>query len=253
MEAFQALVGVFGGVVNAMVVVPQSAQRLIDVAVGLMVGGKSGLLRGEVVVEVLSAEEPSARAAIALRGSMEVVQVRGHLRDSEAAILALVRQLVEAANHPRCLIVADDGGAWEGGHVAGRRSAQVVSPDGLRGDVGVRGDPEIRIGPDALDEILLRRILVEELKAIGPWDQRAVELPAALKRKIPVVGVRNVVGTYLRRSAECQSRVGQRARLQLRRDGHGINERRSRLRAATYIAAAKAAPAEAARGGLGVG
>src|SRR2546426_1886329 len=253
MEAFQALVGVFSGVVNAVVVIPEGAQGLIDIAVGFKVEVKSRLLRGEVVIEILSPEEPAAGPAVAFRSGMEVVQVRGHLRDSEAAILALVRQFVEAANQPRLLIVADDGGTGESGHVAGRRPAQVVSPNGLRRNVRVRGDPEIRIGPDALDEILLRRILVEELKAIGPWDQRAVELPAALKRKIPVVRVRSVVGTYLRRSAECQSRVGQRARLQLRRDGHGINERRSRLRAATYIAAAKAAPAEAARGGPGGG
>src|SRR5437899_6974533 len=82
MEAFQALVRVFGGVVNAVVVIPEGAQGLIDVAVGFKVEVKSRLLRGEVVIEILSAEEPAARPPVALGSGVEIVQVRGHLRDA---------------------------------------------------------------------------------------------------------------------------------------------------------------------------
>jgi len=209
-EAFQPLVSILRGVVYAVIVVPQRAQGFIDVAVRLMVGSEPGLLRREVVIEVLPAEEPAAGTAVALWSGVEVVQVRGHLRYAEAAILALVRQLDEAANHPRGLIVGDDGGTGEGGYVAGRRSAQVVSPNGLRRNVCIRSDPEIRIGPDALDEKLLRLILVEKLESVRTGNQRTVELAASLKGKAGC-GIDSIVGTDCR--VRLQSGIGQRTRL----------------------------------------
>ena len=128
-KPFQALVSILGSVIDAVIVIPQGAQRFVDVTVGLMRRGKTGLLCGEVVIEILSAEEPSAGPAITLRRSVEIVQVGRHLRHAEATILALRRQFIESANQPRFLIVTDNGGPRERSHVARSRTTQVISPD----------------------------------------------------------------------------------------------------------------------------
>src|SRR6266511_3336783 len=107
--------------------------------------GEARLLGGEVIIEILSAEKPAARTAIALRGSVKVVQVRGHLRNAEAAVLALRWQFIEPANQPGFLITADHGGAGKRCHVSRERTTQVESTDLLRGNVCIRTDPEIVI------------------------------------------------------------------------------------------------------------
>src|SRR5205085_4408281 len=136
-----------------------------------MVGGESRLLRRVVVIKVLAAEEPAARAAIALWSRVEVVQVSRDFWNAEAAVLTLCRQFVEAANDPRLLIVSDDGRSGKQRHIARARAALVESPDCLCRDVGVRGHAEVGIGPDPLHEVLLRRILGEVLEAIRPGEQ----------------------------------------------------------------------------------
>ncbi len=98
-EPFHSFVGVLGGVVNPVIVVPQRAQRLIDVPVWLVARGKPRLLHGVVMVEILSTEEPSAGTSVALRSRVKIMQVGANLGDSKPAILALDGQLVEPANH----------------------------------------------------------------------------------------------------------------------------------------------------------
>src|SRR5215467_11347551 len=97
------------------------------------------------------------------------------------AVLALVGKLVVAPDQPWLLIVADDGRAGEGGHVAGGGPAEVVAPDGLRRDARVRGNAEVAVGPDALHEVRLRRIGIEILEAVGTGNERSVELTASLE------------------------------------------------------------------------
>ena len=75
-EAFQSLVSIFGGVVDAMIVILQRTQRFIDVTVRLVSRGKSRLLCGEVVIKILSAEEPATWTTVAFGSGVEVVQVR---------------------------------------------------------------------------------------------------------------------------------------------------------------------------------
>ena len=136
-KALKTFVGVLSRVIDPMIVIPQGAQRLVDVTVWLMVGGESRLLTSEVVIEILSAEKPTAGTAVAFGGGVEIVQVGGHLRDAEAAVLVLRRQFIEAANQPRLLIVTDDCRSGECSDVARRRPTQIVSPDRLRGNIYV--------------------------------------------------------------------------------------------------------------------
>src|SRR5262245_61232052 len=101
-----------------MVVIPQGALRLVDIAVGQgMCGSKARLLGSVVVIKILSAEEPSAWTTVAFGSVVEIVQVGGRLRDAKAAVLALWRQFIESANQPRFLIASDDGGAWKSRYV----------------------------------------------------------------------------------------------------------------------------------------
>ena len=89
-EPGEPLVGVLRRVVDAMVVIPQGAERFPDVAVGRAEFGgvEAGARhRVEVVVELADAEETCehrvAGTAVAVRRAVEVVQMRrdfGHCR-----------------------------------------------------------------------------------------------------------------------------------------------------------------------------
>src|SRR5262249_24522941 len=103
-----------------MIVVPHGAQRLVDVPERLMVGSEARLVRRVVVIKILSAEEPAAGTTVAFGGGVEIMQMRAHLRNAKAAVLALRRQFIEPANHPRFLITGDDGGSGKNRHVSGR-------------------------------------------------------------------------------------------------------------------------------------
>ena len=120
--------------------------------------------------------------------------------------------------------MTNDGGSGERRHVARSRSSEIESPDELCGYVCIRRNPEVGIGSDALNEIFLGRVLVEELKAIRTLAHQAVELAASFKWKIAVVGVRSIVRAYLRQCAKGQSRISQRTRRQLRRNWHRVNK-----------------------------
>src|SRR5438093_11929222 len=102
-----------------MIVVPHSAKRLVDVAVRRKVESEARLVRGVVVIEILSSEKPAAGTTVAFGSVVKIVQVGGHLWDAKAAVLALRRQLIEPANHPRFLIAGHDGGSGKHRHVSG--------------------------------------------------------------------------------------------------------------------------------------
>jgi hypothetical protein len=77
-ETDQSLVGVLGGEVYAVIVVPQRAQRLVDVAVGLVGGIESRQNVGVILVAELSRRIEVARITVTLGGVVGVVQMRGN-------------------------------------------------------------------------------------------------------------------------------------------------------------------------------
>ena len=215
LEAGHALVHVLRCVVHAVIVIKQRAHGFVDVAIRRVSGSETGLLQGVVVVEVLSAEEVAAWAAIAFRSCVEIVQVSGDFRHAEPAILVLRRQFIESANHDRLLVAGYNRRPGCDCHITRISAALIKAPDGLGGNIGVRSDAEIRIGTHPLDEVVLHRILSEELKAVRPGPQGAVELTAALEWKL-VYRVDRIIWEFLR--GRSQAGICQRALRQYRRD-----------------------------------
>src|SRR6185312_10898034 len=197
LEAGQPFVRVLRSVVKAVVVIPQSAQGFIDVAIGRIGGVKAGLLQGVVIIEILAAKEIAAGAAIAFRAGMEIVQMCGNFRYPEPTTLVLRGQFIEAANHDWLLITGHNRGPGSYSDVTRIGATLVEPPDGLRGNISIGGDAEIRVCAHPLDEIVLRRVLVEELEAVRSWPQSAVELTSALERKL-VCRIDGVIGELLR-------------------------------------------------------
>src|SRR5437660_5621062 len=87
MKSRQTFVVVLRGEACAVVVIPESALRLVDIAVRLIAGAESGQRVGIVLVIVLPGGEIVARETVALRGCMPAVQVRGNRVDAKAAVV----------------------------------------------------------------------------------------------------------------------------------------------------------------------
>ena len=106
-EAGEALVDVLGGEVHAVVVVPERAHGLVDVAVRPMGRIESGVLvRIVLVVERDRTRlEEVTRKPVALRGRVTVVQMRAHRVLAEPAVVG--GQVVEVPNQDRRVVVRD--------------------------------------------------------------------------------------------------------------------------------------------------
>ena len=88
-EAQQALIGVLRSEVHAVVVVPQGAHRLIDVAVRLVVRVESGQHVGIVLIAEVPGGVEVAGVAVAFRRRVPVVKMGGHRRKSKTGIIYL--------------------------------------------------------------------------------------------------------------------------------------------------------------------
>src|SRR4030095_3165749 len=106
-----------------------------------------------------------------------------------AAILTLWRQFIEPPYKPGLLVTANDRWSRKGGYVKHVRSAQVESPNLWGKNICIRANPEIVIRSDALDVILLYRILREKLETVRPGSYKTIELAPSLKWEIIVVGI----------------------------------------------------------------
>src|SRR5438552_8043293 len=137
-EPGQPFVDVLRGEVHAVVVVPERAHRLVDVAAGGRVDAWRGLVVREdsgqdvrvVLVVEVSALEEVARVAIALRRRVTVVQVSADRRQPEAAILILRRQLVEVADQDRLSVMGHVDGSRYIGRLVFGRGADREAPEG---------------------------------------------------------------------------------------------------------------------------
>src|SRR6202046_1184423 len=88
-----------------MVVIPQRAQRFVDVAGGRVGGGKTRQNVWIVLIAEIANSVKIARIAITLRWVVRVVKMGGHRRHSEAANFGQRRQRVYVARHLRDPIV----------------------------------------------------------------------------------------------------------------------------------------------------
>ena len=106
-EAGEALVDVLGGEVHAVVVVPERAHGLVDVAVRPMGRIESGVLvRIVLVVERDRTRlEEVTRKPVALRGRVTVVQMRAHRVLAEPAVVG--GKPVEVPDQDRRVVVRD--------------------------------------------------------------------------------------------------------------------------------------------------
>src|SRR4029077_8259557 len=187
-----------------------------------MIGVKPRLVHGVVVIEILSPEKVAARSSITFRPGVEVMQMGGHLRNAETAIMGLLRQFIEAANQDRLLIMSHDRGARKHGGVI---AALIESPDGLVGNARIRCDPEFWICPQPLDEELLWRKSVVKLEAVRALYYLSIELATPLEGET-VRRVNSMVGALVRMM--CKSWVRQGTRRKDWRNVERVKEGRDR-------------------------
>ena len=141
-EAGEALVDVLCREVDAVVVVPERAHRLVDVA-----GRREGLdgESGQRVRVVLVVEEPRIEEvrgeAVALGRRMAVVEMCRDLRDAEAHVIR--RQLVVHAHEDRLTVR---------GMVGRSGDDAVVAPDGVHRQLGM--ETVLRLARTDLVELL---------------------------------------------------------------------------------------------------
>ena len=109
-----------------MVVVPQRCQRLIDIAVGLVVGAESGQHVGILLIVKVADLEEIAWEAVAFRRRVPIVKVSSYRRDSEAAVLGHRWKRIVVPHQDGRAVVIDVGGAG-----ARRVSPIVECPDCL--------------------------------------------------------------------------------------------------------------------------
>src|SRR4029077_16776976 len=194
-----------------------------------MIGVKPRLVHGVVIIEILSPEKVAARSSITFRPGVEVMQMGGHLRNAETAILGLRWQLIEAANQDRLLIMSHDRGARKHSGVI---AALVESPDGLVGNARIRCDPEVWICPQPLNVEMLWGKSIVKLEAVLAFLHMPVELATPLERA-SVRWVPSVVGALPGRMSK--PRVRQRTREKHWRNVERIKEGCDR-RAASQLA-----------------
>lgn len=101
MELEQAFVGVLRGKVHAVVVIPQCAQRFVDVAVGFVVRVESGRDFRIILIARMPSRVEVTGVAVTFRRRVPVVKVGGRGRKSKAGIVYLVHrgQSVDVARH----------------------------------------------------------------------------------------------------------------------------------------------------------
>src|SRR5262245_58765083 len=128
----QSFVNILGSEVHAMIVVPERAQRFINIAGSGMGRENSSQHIGIMLVIELADFKKVARKAVAFRGGVSVVQVRSN-RGYAKAIIVILGQGVEVA-HQNWLAVFGYI-SWPGHH-------SVEAPQGLRGQI--RRDREVR-------------------------------------------------------------------------------------------------------------
>ena len=121
MKSRQTFVVVLRSEAHAVVVIPESALRLIDVAIGLVTGAEAGQRVGIVLVVILAGGEVVARETVAFRWSMPAVQVGGNRVDAESAVVRW--QIVDVAHQRRNSVHGNESRA--GTHA-------VESPNGLQ-------------------------------------------------------------------------------------------------------------------------
>src|SRR5438445_11788891 len=121
MKSRQTFVVVLRGEACAVVVIPESALRLVDIAVRLIAGAESGQRVGIVLVIILARRKVVARETIALRWSMPAMQVGGNGVDPKAAVIRW--QIVG---------VAHQGGDSVHGNESRAGTHAVESPNGLQ-------------------------------------------------------------------------------------------------------------------------
>jgi hypothetical protein len=215
-EAREALVDILGREVDAVIVIPERAQRLVDVAVGQMGGIEAGEHVRIILIVILAAREEVLGEAVALGRVVGVVQVGGHGREPEARVVPGER-----------VDVADQDGSPVVGHVGGARADAVEAPDRLLRQLIGDGHQ-----PRPLGDLIGDRSGKRE-----PEGRRLVGTGAPLVRE-PGRGIGGGIGIDLRRRAQRRPGDG----LLDRHDGELHGERRGRGAGALAAVVAAAPP-----------
>src|SRR5439155_9391255 len=94
LESVQSFVGVLRRVIDAMVVVPHGAQRLVDVAERLMVGSEARLVRRVVVMKILFSGDSSEVSTVAFGSAVDLLQAAEYLLHTNDALLKQSQELI---------------------------------------------------------------------------------------------------------------------------------------------------------------
>ena len=210
MEPEQALVGVLRGKVHAVVVIPERAQRFVDVASGCVVRVEPGQDFRIVLIAEVSSRVEIAGVAVTFRRRVPVVQVGGHGRKSKAGIVYLVHrgQAVDVARHLGHAVVGLVGRAG----AADRVNMVTEAPDGLRWQVLVT-------------RLAGRKLLLSELVNPG-WREREAQGRGLVTSRANLCAISSTARVRADRGRGAQRR--DRHRGCGRHDGERINKWRRR-------------------------